>query len=454
MRRTTRSPAVGITAALAVTLGLLLPALASATIIHVPGDQPTIASALAIAQPDDQVLIAAGTYDEHDLELPADVRLEGETGNAQDVVIDAQEQGRVLAISFANISAEVRDITLTGGDANRGGAVFSRGTRLTLHGCRVQNNRAHYGGGIFVAEGECELDDCLIVRNESDTFGGGLYVHGEAELLAISTLIASNYAETGGGAWYVADGGSLSLDHGTIADNSVVEAGGEGAAFAALGVVVQNTAAAINLPIWTSLPAQPDLIELPPEPTAERCLLVDAASVPQFTCSVRYFGGFLGPIADQEGVNGNVAADPRFCRRGSLDEPDLRFGVAADSPCLPANSGGCDLIGVFGQSCDTPLPVPDVPTVACVLETPAPNPFNPITTIRFAVRESGHARLDVYDLTGRRVATLVDGTVAAGGHEATWRGLDVSGRRVASGVYLCRLVAGGLTQTRSLTMVK
>ena len=99
--------------------------------------------------------------------------------------------------------------------------------------------------------------------------------------------------------------------------------------------------------------------------------------------------------------------------------------------------------------------MPDgLPSAACVLHAPSPNPFNPVTTIRFELRAAGPVRLEVYDLAGRRVATLVREHLGAGAHEVQWRGTDDDGLRAASGVYICRLQAGGLTENRRLALVK
>jgi hypothetical protein len=67
-----------------------------------------------------------------------------------------------------------------------------------------------------------------------------------------------------------------------------------------------------------------------------------------------------------------------------------------------------------------------------------PNPFTRRTTLRFTLPEAAHARLDVFDVSGRRVATLVDERLPAGAHVAT-----LDGRGLTSGVYLCVLEAGG-----------
>jgi hypothetical protein len=72
-----------------------------------------------------------------------------------------------------------------------------------------------------------------------------------------------------------------------------------------------------------------------------------------------------------------------------------------------------------------------------------PNPFNPTTTIRYALPDAAHVRLNVYDITGRRVRTFVDADVSAGWHSVEWDGRDALGRPVASGVYISRVEASG-----------
>jgi surface protein len=78
-----------------------------------------------------------------------------------------------------------------------------------------------------------------------------------------------------------------------------------------------------------------------------------------------------------------------------------------------------------------------------------PNPFNPTTVISYELPQSANVKLDVYDMTGRQVATLVNGQVAAGRHTVNF---DAS--RLSSGVYLYRLQAGSSIQTRKLTILK
>ncbi len=92
----------------------------------------------------------------------------------------------------------------------------------------------------------------------------------------------------------------------------------------------------------------------------------------------------------------------------------------------------------------------------CVLEQNFPNPFNPATTIRYAIagtaiqgRRGDEVRLAVYDVLGREVAILASGKAAAGTYEVKF-----SAGNLASGVYLCRLTAGNFVQTRKMIVVR
>jgi hypothetical protein len=83
-----------------------------------------------------------------------------------------------------------------------------------------------------------------------------------------------------------------------------------------------------------------------------------------------------------------------------------------------------------------------------------PNPFNPQTTVPFALGHAGHVTLRIYDVAGHAVATLVDETRAAGTHAVTWSGVDDRGRAAPSGVYFARLDANGFVQTHKLVLMK
>jgi hypothetical protein len=86
---------------------------------------------------------------------------------------------------------------------------------------------------------------------------------------------------------------------------------------------------------------------------------------------------------------------------------------------------------------------------AFALTQNVPNPFNPVTTIAFTMDATASANLSVYDLTGAKVATLVNGLVNAGQHEVSF-----DGSKLASGVYVYTLQSEGRLESRKMVLVK
>lgn len=83
-----------------------------------------------------------------------------------------------------------------------------------------------------------------------------------------------------------------------------------------------------------------------------------------------------------------------------------------------------------------------------------PNPFNPNTTIEFELYQHGLVRLDIFNLVGQRVATLLNGPLDAGTYHIAWSGKDEDGKILASGTYVVFLQAGTQKASRSITLLK
>ncbi|MDQ7052216.1 MAG: FlgD immunoglobulin-like domain containing protein [candidate division KSB1 bacterium] len=83
-----------------------------------------------------------------------------------------------------------------------------------------------------------------------------------------------------------------------------------------------------------------------------------------------------------------------------------------------------------------------------------PNPFNPGTTFSYELPTSEHVSLIIYDITGRRVKTLVNQKQAPGTHTVFWDGTNDGGQRLASGVYFYRLKAGNFLQSRRMVLLR
>jgi len=83
-----------------------------------------------------------------------------------------------------------------------------------------------------------------------------------------------------------------------------------------------------------------------------------------------------------------------------------------------------------------------------------PNPFNPETTIRFSVKDKTPVEIDIYNILGQKVRTLINKPLEAGEHTVVWNGTDNRGRSVASGIYFYRMKAGNYTETKKMILKK
>lgn len=89
------------------------------------------------------------------------------------------------------------------------------------------------------------------------------------------------------------------------------------------------------------------------------------------------------------------------------------------------------------------------------LEQNYPNPFNPSTKIRFSIPQQAKVRLEIYDIRGALVHTLVDSEVyQPGNYEIQWNGTDASGNRAASGIYFARLTTDNFMKTIKMNLLK
>jgi len=102
---------------------------------------------------------------------------------------------------------------------------------------------------------------------------------------------------------------------------------------------------------------------------------------------------------------------------------------------------------------DLPVDVTDLPE-RLVVDGAHPNPFNPATVIAFALPADLAVSVEIYGLDGRKVAAPFEGTLSAGPHEIAWRGRDDAGRRLPSGLYFYRVMAGDEVRSGKMTMLK
>lgn len=131
------------------------------------------------------------------------------------------------------------------------------------------------------------------------------------------------------------------------------------------------------------------------------------------------------------------------------DERQYRCRITKD--CGQVNSNAATLTVQPGYISSAPGALPE----RLVLHAPRPNPFNPQVTLSFELpRAVASAVLEIFDVAGRRVRVISASSLPAGASEFTWDGVDDSGKRQSSGMYLARLSAGGEQSTQRLMMIE
>lgn len=141
---------------------------------------------------------------------------------------------------------------------------------------------------------------------------------------------------------------------------------------------------------------------------------------------------------------------------GTLAQVIRQGGMANVYVDFTAPAGGTASVSVQPSAPVTAVGAP--PPAAFGIRALAPNPFAAAAgaplTVRFSLRERGEARLEVFDLGGRRVATLYRGDAGPGDHVARWDGRLASGAPAPPAVYLARLAAGGRVQGARFVLIR
>ena len=361
--------------------------------------------------------------------------------------------GGPLAVE-GGAAPRVSDCTFRDNSCLEGGALWLSGSVSPVFtDCVFEDNVGSTGGAAHVVEGATpRFERCVFRSNVATSWDqidppGGAHGHGGAVYVKdsapefVDCLFVGNRARDGygnvhghsGGALYL-DGASPRLTRCTFSGNGSDDIDGN------------PTGGAIHSTQGSTALLEQVIVALSGE--GGGILASDAESAPLLSCCDVYGnagGDYLG-MDDPTGADGNLSSDPFFCDPAAGD-----FTLATYSPCLPENNG-CGLqIGAYGWGCEGVFTaVQEAPPVAFALDQNHPNPFNPKTTIRFALPRAAQVTLTVHDASGRRVASLLDAAQQpAGFHSLEWDAGDQ-----ASGVYFCRIRAGEFGATRKMVLIK
>jgi subtilisin family serine protease len=289
-----------------------------------------------------------------------------------------------------------------------GGAVFADGVSVSIDGGEVLGNSAQSGGGVQMTNSPAiDLANVVLGDNASLIFGGTVYVTASTQAVLTNLTVAANSSVSGGAGINVAST--------PLTVTNTISAFNTGGTATANGINVSNT-------------------------------------TPVLSCNDVFGneGMNYGGVADPTGTDGNISADPLFCDLAGGD-----YAIEDGSPCAAGQSGGCGLIGALSAGCGGVSPVEDAPAPAAfAVEQNFPNPFNPVTTIRFALPQAARTTVTVFDVRGRLVKTLVDAELAAAQHAVQWRGDDAGGRAVSAGIYFYRVISGDHQAVGRMALIK
>ena len=321
--------------------------------------------------------------------------------------------------------ARLENCVIAHNEALFGGGAFVDGDSASAQfvNCNIHHNTAQNGGGVAIGEDQewnyawIELSRCLIAWNEATETGGGVAAVQGAMNLQQCTVIHNTAAGHGSAASVTEEVGGLYLNSCIIASNTPVDAV---SAAAGWSVQVNNS-----------------------------CIFDNPGG--------NFFGlddGSLLGIVDR--VNLNADSTDRYSNlylNPLLDETDhLQWG----SPCIDAADSALDddpdgTVPDIGAFFYDQLDAVDLPLVhpSSFILSAYPNPFNASTTIRFELPHAAEVQLEVFNLTGQRVALLANGFYSSGLHAVHFDATDLP-----SGVYLYRLRAGQANVIRKLVLIK
>jgi hypothetical protein len=111
-------------------------------------------------------------------------------------------------------------------------------------------------------------------------------------------------------------------------------------------------------------------------------------------------------------------------------------------------------MGAFDVGCEALSNDKDVIPLKYLLHQNYPNPFNPVTTLRYDLSEDGLVKITIYDMMGRVVKTLVNGSQTAGYRMIQWNATNNTGQPVSAGLYLYTIEAGQFMKTKKMVLLK
>ena len=347
-----------------------------------------------------------------------------------------------------------------------GGVHCQNGASPTIENCVFAGNQAKTGGGFSCIGGSPTLVGCTFVGNHAYELDGGALLCTDGATPTIRDCLFLDNTTVAGGAGIGSFSSQVEISGCTFAGNASSPYAGGGALYCGWGSTVRATNCTFvgnSSPDGAGVLCYPDgtlyldnsIIAFS---TVGRAIALYGSSTATLSCCDLYGnpgGDWVGAIAGQLGVSGNIAADPLFC---DLLQGD--YHLQPGSPCLPHTppNPACDLAGAWPLGCSTQGLAERAPVGIPLSIEPSwvRAGGEPARVVFELPAQAGPQRVHValYDSSGRLVSLLVDGVRDPGRHELEWPAGGERGARVPSGLYYCRLTAAGTGVARPLIVLR
>jgi len=314
----------------------------------------------------------------------------------------ASDYGGGIFCTRDSLGGRLQDVDVSDNIAGYGGGgIYDTYNMHSLYDVTLRNNSAQWGGGMYIARDASEIKRAQIQGN-SATLGSGLYIAYESETdITRSTVVHNTTTDSGSGA-------IDSNDSEPQISRSITAYNWTGSGMTCSGPKLPT--------IWNSLSYANDAGDS--------------------LCGTHY---------------DNLFTNPYFC-----DQPNEDFTLHSDSPCLPAYNPWGVQIGRYGAGGCGYADLDDgLAPSHLSLGSPAPNPFGRTASIPYETpRSSSPLTVAVYNLSGRLVKVLYEGTPAEPAGTLKWDGTDETGARVAAGVYFVRASLDSEIASRKLVVLR
>jgi predicted outer membrane repeat protein len=250
--------------------------------------------------------------------------------------------GAAIDMGAIDESLRIIDCRFIENSASASGGAVSVGTQayVEILSSHFENNQAEgkTAGALSMSSCDALIEDCHFIGNHCDELtegtekgGGAIRMYG-ANATINDCLFADNASASYGGA-ISAVSSQLNMDYCTLVRNKGAIEGG--------GIVISS-------PLSLRISLSNTIIAFSSYGGAISCN--DGLHIGLSCCDVfgNVGGDWVGCIADQKGIDGNIWKDPLFCQD---QNPDLPWALRADSPCAPENNSECGLIGAYGVGC-------------------------------------------------------------------------------------------------------